>query len=47
MADLKLLHESINNSDPDEDAYDVFRRSAAMQLKKLSEEKALLAQCEI
>ena len=47
VADLKLLHKSINNSDPNKDAYDVFGRSVAMQLKKLSEEKALLAQCEI
>ena len=47
MADLKSLHESINNFDPDEDANDVFGRSVAMQLKKLSEEKDVLAQCEI
>lgn len=30
VADLKLLHESMNSSDPDEDAYDVFGRSVAM-----------------
>jgi len=47
VAELKSLQESINTSDTDEDAYDVFGRSVAMQLKKLSEEVALLAQCRI
>jgi hypothetical protein len=46
VAELKL-QESINTPDTNEDAYDVFRRSVAMQLKKLSDESALLAQCWI
>jgi hypothetical protein len=45
-AELKSLQESINTSD-NGDAYDVFGRSVTMQLKKLSEELALLAQCRI
>jgi hypothetical protein len=47
VAELNSLQESINTPDTDEDAYDVFGRSVAMQLKKLSEESALLAQCRI
>jgi hypothetical protein len=47
VAELKSLQESINTPDTDEDAYGVFGRSVAMQLKKLSEESALLAQCRI
>jgi hypothetical protein len=47
VVESKSLQESINTPDTDEDAYDVFGRSIAMQLKKLSEESALLAQCRI
>jgi hypothetical protein len=47
VAELKSLQESINTPDTDEDAYDVFGRSVAMQLKKLSEESALLARSRI
>jgi hypothetical protein len=47
VAELKSLQESINTPDTDENAYDVFGRSVAMQLKKLSKESALLDQCRI
>lgn len=32
--DLKSLHDAINKFEPEEDSFDVFRKSVAMQLKK-------------
>jgi exonuclease VII small subunit len=47
VAELKSLQQSINTPETDEDAFDVFCRSDAMQLKKLWEESLLLAQWRI
>ncbi|XP_071056810.1 uncharacterized protein [Onthophagus taurus] len=45
ISDLKSLHEEVNCVE--ESAFDVFGKSVAMQLKGLSVENALLAQCRI
>jgi hypothetical protein len=44
---IKIVIAVHKHSDTDKDAYGVFGRSVAMQLKKLSEESALFAQCRI
>lgn len=48
MADLKSIHDAINKSEPEEDSFDIFGKSVAMQLKKfLSLETSLRAQSKI
>lgn len=48
VADLKSIHDSINKSEPEEDSFDIFGKSVAMQLKKfLSLETSLRAQSKI
>lgn len=47
VKDLKHLHASINATVDDEDSFDAFGNSVAKQLRKLSEERALLAQSAI
>lgn len=34
VADLKSIHDAINKSEPEEDSFDIFGKSVAMQLKK-------------
>jgi len=48
VADLKSIHDAINKSEPEEDSFDIFGKSVAMQLKKfLSLETSLRAQSKI
>ena len=44
ISDLKSLHDDIN---VEETSFDYFGKTVAMQLKSLSTENALLAQCKI
>lgn len=46
ITELKSLHDAIN-TDVEENAYDLFGKSIASQLKKLSPESALVAQSRI
>jgi len=48
VADLKSIHDAVNKSEPEEDSFDMFEKSVAMQLKKfLSLETSLKAQSKI
>jgi len=48
VADLKSIHDAINKSELEEDSFDIFGKSVAMQLKKfLSLETSLRAQSKI
>lgn len=48
VADLKSIHDVINKSEPEEDSFDIFGKSVAMQLKKfLLLETSLKAQSKI
>ncbi|CAI6359235.1 unnamed protein product [Macrosiphum euphorbiae] len=48
VADLKSIHDAINKSEPEDDSFDMFGKSVAMQLKKfLSLETSLRAQSKI
>ncbi|CAI6357561.1 unnamed protein product [Macrosiphum euphorbiae] len=48
VADLNSIHDAINKSEPEDDSFDMFGKSVAMQLKKfLSLETSLRAQSKI
>ena len=48
ISELRALHEAVNSSvTPEEDNFDVFGKNIAMQLRKLSAERALICQARI